>query len=347
MSALLDDHDLRFQDLNKALEIDPEDIDTLLMASMAYQHGRKNKDLQKSRELAERAIALAPNNPAAHERLAWILGWSEAAGSSPRGIFRIIGGDSESALRNFNRAIKLAPGQSAFIRSRGVYFSYIGEFDRAVDDLNWALESNPQDWRALRGRADVNFARGDLDAALLDLRASVQLRPNDAESYRRIAEVALKKKNWEEAAAACTRAITIEPSYAWSYKRRAVARFELGRYDECLEDLRATFERDPNDNSIHVWIKAGRVAACQDKAFQDGLIELANQVVERNRTAFALYGRALLLLAMDRKDQALADYEEATKLDPERQSLRNYASGAKLLELVESAAQDTEGRRPN
>ncbi|WP_375780217.1 adenylate/guanylate cyclase domain-containing protein [Bradyrhizobium sp. ma5] len=137
--------------LRLALSIDDGDPDTLVWASTvsAWMVG----DLEGEIEMADRAVALNPNSS-----LAWgCRGW----------IYKIAG-QSQEAVRSFNRAIRMSPIDPLLHRAfvgMGQAFIELGRFDEAIVAGKKALRQAPSYAPAYRCLASA-FAHlgGDAEA---------------------------------------------------------------------------------------------------------------------------------------------------------------------------------------
>jgi tetratricopeptide (TPR) repeat protein len=79
----------------------------------------------------------------------------------------------ESALDDCNEALKLVPGQAAYLDSRGLVMLRLGRFDEAIDDYTKAMAKS--DFAsALMGRALAYARKGDAKRAAADRAAAIK-----------------------------------------------------------------------------------------------------------------------------------------------------------------------------
>lgn len=108
----------------------------------------------------ERILESAPDSPTVLNNLAWLKR----------------GSDPKAALAYIDKALKIAPGQSAFLDTRGLILLDQGNIEGALASIREALEGDTsnRDYRTHLARALI--ARGDLGQAAEELRAVLQIK---------------------------------------------------------------------------------------------------------------------------------------------------------------------------
>jgi tetratricopeptide (TPR) repeat protein len=186
----------------------------------------------------------------------------------------------EEAEADLTRAIELDPENAAAYENRAIARLYLDRPDEALADANRAVEL---DQGELYTRLFVARYAGDYDTAIddattllrLEERATPYLLSSRGLAYLQIGEL-------ERGLDDINRALEIDPEYAAGYDRRAYAYFLLGNYERSKQDL---------DEAL------SRIATLPPQA-----------------RAELHYHCALLLQAQGRRDAALADLGEASKL---------------------------------
>ncbi len=102
-----------------------------------------------------------------------------AATIANRGVLRMRLGRHEAALRDFDRALNLAPDMLKANINKGAALIYLKDFSAAIDALNTGLKiENPHDQSmALYNRAIAHEAMGDVSAAYSDFQEALVLFP--------------------------------------------------------------------------------------------------------------------------------------------------------------------------
>ncbi len=129
---------------------------------------------RRARDAAERALALAPDDPAATRALAFTLFWSEA--DKPRGL----------AL--FARASDLAPGDARTHHWRGNALVFAGQEREGLNALARARALAPESSAIAADEAHIRFLLADTpavrDDALASLRRVTQVDPDYIGAWR-------------------------------------------------------------------------------------------------------------------------------------------------------------------
>lgn len=85
---------------------------------------------QRARELYERAVALEPSSPHAHNNFAWLLVQTEQ--------------DPEVAVEQAEAALKLRPDQAEYLDTLAAAYCQVGRYREAREALGAAIELEPE-----------------------------------------------------------------------------------------------------------------------------------------------------------------------------------------------------------
>lgn len=105
--------------------------------------------------------------------------------------------DREKAFRDFDAAVKLAPGDTDYLMSRAARYRIIKQNEKAAADYTAALKLQPRDHDALYARGLVYLSAGAFQKAITDFSAAIKIKPEYAFIYEHRAEAyrALGKKS--------------------------------------------------------------------------------------------------------------------------------------------------------
>ncbi len=189
------------------------------------------EECDASVEAAKRAVALAPDDPAAYLTRGWAYYWVD---------------DNERAIADLTKAIELRPDYAEAYQCRGDVYTWEGDHEKALADYNRTIELVPDYGDAYFGRGQLHLFERELNPAIADLTKAIELEPWFTWSYEMRGIAYYRKKEYEHAAEDFARYLELDPSEAhlWLYKARALR--QLGRTQEAIDALRKFAELAPN-----------------------------------------------------------------------------------------------------
>lgn len=186
----------------------------------------------------------------------------------------------DEALKNFSRAIELAPAHALPVASRGETFRQMQRYDEALSDLSRAIDMVPDFAWAIASRAHVYWTLWRYDEALTDF----------------------------------GRAIQLVPDYSWAIASRGQVYRTLGRYDEALADFSRAMGLIPGDASP----VAGRGQVYRTLGrYDEALADFSRAIDLAQDDAWPVAERGYVYWVQGRYDEALVDFDQAIHLDPD------------------------------
>ena len=158
---------------DQALAIDPNNVRALMvlggkfcMPAALGVSGDPKGDLERADELESKALALDPDDAAAHS-------W--------KGNILRTQGHPEEAVAEHERALALDPSNVDAAGELGFDYMRLGEFDKSAEYFDKALRASPHDrglpfWYA--GKAASNFGLKRYDQAIEQARRALAISPN-------------------------------------------------------------------------------------------------------------------------------------------------------------------------
>jgi len=227
-----------------------------------------------------------------------------------------------------------------------------GDLVNAETYIQKALESNPEHPRALIMRARVGIARGlSIKTATDDLASLLGPRKSEltpallAEAYTARAELKIYNKQPADAARDAQEAIKADPKYAPAHQALGLALVQSKDVGQALNEFDRAQALDPYVASFYFdTAKALSLAGEGDKA-----IAVLQKVTNKDEHFHLAYGD--LLVRKGDQDAALAEYEQAIKLNP-LSAQGFYGKGLilvdkKMIPEAGSAFQAAFGAQPN
>lgn len=155
----------------------------------------------------------------------------------------------DDAIRDFDQVVRLNPNDLGGYFNRGYAYLGLGQYDRAIADIDQALRIQPDNAGAFDLRSDAYAGKGDYDHAIADLDQTIKLDPDFcACAYYTRGSIYLEKKHdLDRAIADFDEAIRRKPDYADSYTARGDAYDVKGLSDRALADYRDALKLRPGD----------------------------------------------------------------------------------------------------
>ncbi len=97
----------------------------------------------------------------------------------------------EMALKEFDAALRISPGDANALVERGTAYNGLGKYDLAIKDFSSAIQATPQNYLAYNNRGVAYFRKLELKRALQDLDKALSINADDPVAYLNRAGVAL------------------------------------------------------------------------------------------------------------------------------------------------------------
>jgi tetratricopeptide (TPR) repeat protein len=218
----------------------------------------------------------------------------------------------------------------------GVHYLLQKEHDRAVRAFQEVLHEEPLNARAWSYLGMAQAHLGHASDAEGSLSRAIALAPQNAEAWFHLGVARSLRSEWPEAASAYRHAVALVPDDLVAWHRLGVALAESGEedaasaaFERALVLSRETGER-PLEEPLRI-TETGDVH----------LTEVGEK--ETAREARSWIDLALSLLSLGEEDEAVAAYERAYTLDPERASKSLFRPMLQLLAAASSPDENGDG----
>ncbi len=150
--------------------------------------------------------------------------------------------DLDSALVDFDAAIKLNPKLAAAHNLRGVLLRHRGEYDQAIESYSVAISLQPQTAVFYSNRGIAHRWKRDYDRAMVDLDTALKLNPNLSVPYNERAMIHRIRREFVKALADHAESIRLAPNAWQPYSSRGFTHEARNDLRSALADLRKAQE---------------------------------------------------------------------------------------------------------
>jgi Flp pilus assembly protein TadD len=156
-------------------------------------------------------------------------------------------GETQSAIAHFEKAMTIAPKESAVHVNLALAYDRTGRTDEALASYDTALSLNPKSWTAHYNRGGTLARLGRNEEAIRDFKRSAELSPEPASSHYNCGIVLEKMGRREDALLAFQQAVESKPD--WIAPRLAAIRClrDLGRKEAATAALRDVISLFPDE----------------------------------------------------------------------------------------------------
>jgi Flp pilus assembly protein TadD len=184
--------------LGTALQQHPGELGLLMALGGTYPLDRREGADERARWY-QAAVAVAPNNSAAHTNLGTALADRN---------------DSDGAIAEYREAIRVDP-KDAFPRYNLGFALYLkGDLERAIPEYREAIRLGPKYASPHHNLGVILAKKDDLDGAIAEFREAIRLEPKLAIPHNNLGHALMEKGDLEGAIAELREAIRLNPKYA-------------------------------------------------------------------------------------------------------------------------------------
>ncbi len=322
---LSQDPEVMLADLNRALELDPRNIDAWrIRAALQLARGENDKALEDFQML----LQLNPDDMTAHQAVAQALRNLKQFDQALEHLDRVIEanpgvpapyvlrahileemGKLPEAVQSLNEAITVEPEDRNSLVFRARLQILQSEFELAREDVEQALKLQPQFPQAVLLRSLISAAQQRFGDAINDLRPLVRRNPENVELKLQLATYYEADRRLTSAIQLYSEVVEADPDQWLAQRRRGDAHLSQGRQREAVQDYETALQLQPEDSGILnnlAWV----LATSPDDELRDG-----NRAFELAQTACELtgYQQAHILSTLAASYAEMGNFEEAVQ----------------------------------
>ncbi len=254
----------------------------------------------------------------------------------------------QSAVADSDAAIELASvdeDSSAAYHTRGAAKAALGDYDTAIADFDAAIRLNPETAINYLDRGLAKEVLGAKDAAKADFEKAMQINGDLAENYYKEGRGKNDGRAYEAAMDSFDKAIRLNPEYAPVYSNRAISQNDLGRRElrgknpekakhhlrgaivDCTEAIRLNpkYTAAYNNRGLAKYRLGQAEAECAnsqeaERYYQAAIADLDKAIQLNSKHVKAHRNRGYVKEKLGQEEAAEADFEKAKALDSAAQT---------------------------
>ena len=146
-------------------------------------------------------------------------------------------GKYDDAILICDRILELFPNQIGTLADKGLNFASKEDYEKAIKIYNKALQIEPKNHRILLSKGVALTSIGYFERAIQTcFNVIIEQNPVDSEAIYRKGQAFLKQKKFNKALDCQSEVIEINPDFYGSYFERGNCFYELGRYEEAINE---------------------------------------------------------------------------------------------------------------
>jgi tetratricopeptide (TPR) repeat protein len=220
--------------------------------------------------------------------------------------------DANKSLVYYDKAIELAPGDSAIWTGRGEARNFLNQEKAAFADFSKAISLDSKNAKAYFDRAMIYESQKNYGKAIADFGNAIKYDPSNDDYLGSRGKLMDNMGKHKEAIADYTEVIKMKPKLVWPYVQRAVAYDGAKDYEKAIADYTALVERYPEDADYYEY--RGKTYL-NSGAFQKAVDDYSKVVQLSPKYAGGYLGRYRAYEKLDGKlsARAKADLQTAKK----------------------------------
>ncbi len=298
----LGDHELAVENFSKAIEIEPNDYETMI------RRGKSRAQSRDHRAAIEDFTYVIRREPDNHRARYY------------RAVSRAAIGKHDQALVDIIKAIKIAPKIPRYHLLHAELVQRQGKLDRAIKAYNRAIRIDSTDAQAYRRRGGIHYQAQDYLPAIHDFTRALELNPAMAEAlmFRGLANLRVDRP--EEAMQDFEMALTRNPNLARAYSGRASVLLDQGRHEYALIWLTKAIHRFQSPREISEILFARGKVFYQMRRFLPAIVDFStvmDLMKHDPKTLIATHlARGIAWVQAENFDNARGDFEAVLRLQP-------------------------------
>ena len=227
-------------------------------------------------------------------------------------------GDPESALREFEAALRFEPNDIRTLYNIAGMLARQGRIDEAVEYYNRALKLKPGDAGTCVAIASIRAARGEFERAIDSYREGLKYNPDNADLRSELGLFLMQLNRVDEGIVELEEAVKIKADSV-TYGNLGLAWAQKGQLDKAKECYARSLQLNPDNANTHY--NLGNAYFTQNMP-EKAIAEYRAVIRAMPNFVRAYDMLAIVFIQTGKIEEAIAAYEQALKIDPADKNAR-------------------------
>ena len=228
--------------------------------------------------------------------------------------------DPEKAVEDFRRLVALKPGDANVNEMLGLALLFANRADDSLEVFNRVIEIDPERPDPYAYRAEIFLHQKEFDRALDDINRAID-RVVDNLGWRLLrAQIYWRQKKYTDALKDIERVLIVDPKRLHAIRMRAAVLTEDGQLDEAIAGMERAVEALPEENDLLMNLAVYYTGNHQTNE----ALQIYDKLLDRSLPHAIIYQyRGDLFLNIGKQAEAIKDYDQALKLQPNDSGILN------------------------
>jgi tetratricopeptide (TPR) repeat protein len=314
---------------DKALEIEPENIETLNRKALTHW---QNEEHKKAQEISEKVLSLSPDNLEGYINLGISLAnqdkleeaaklWEEASQKHPSDTR--VWSNWSNTLRELKKpvqskkvalkALELDEHNTDALNNLGCTLRDLGQSEEAVKYFRKATDFKPNYYLAHYNLSLALYDLGRFEEAVVAARYTIDFNDTYSKGYSALSAALIECGEFGQAHYAAQKALQLAPDDAESYLNLADVLYLSSQFDDGHAALKEALKREPED--ARVYAKLANIYERLDEV--ENALEAIDKAIELEpEMPIFLARKAAILQVSNDVDEALVLVDKALDIAP-------------------------------
>lgn len=226
----------------------------------------------------------------------------------------------DKAIKSYKKTLNVYPDYLDALNNLGIVYVKIGNKDDAFEIFNNVLKKNPNNAEAYNNRGLILMEKGEYDNAIEDFTKAVKSKIFYPQAYYNRGLAFYLKKNYDKAIRDFSEAIKTSVNYSEAYFNRALTYYILKDMQKALNDLNQSLKIKPN--YFDAYKLRGNIY--DDSGLHNKAIEDFSEAIKINAKVTEIYlDRGVAFIHKKEFDNAINDFKTALEINPQTENAYN------------------------